>query len=170
VDDGEFDVVKKRRMMDDAQDDQEDTSSEEALMLFEEFERNVLPALERIQEDEYAFRRREMVEFEEDMLQGGGVYFAWSSCLGCMKIGATRRDSPDQRLREISRYVTEMFVLVAWIPTPKPFKLEAAAHQHFDRQRINSRSGGTGAGTEFFRITSVEAAEWAGRHVDGETW
>ncbi len=167
ADDGEFDVVKKRRIMNSTPGDDDEPT---ALAAFEDFERNVLPAMEYIREAEDLLRQLEILEVNADKRQGktettGGVYFAWSSCLKCMKIGATRRDSPDQRLREISRYVTEKFVLAAWIPTPShstsPFDLEAAAHRHFKEKRINSRSGGTGAGTEFFWITSAEAAEWA---------
>jgi hypothetical protein len=162
----EFDVVKKRRMMDSTTGDDDEPA---ALAAFEEFERSVLPAMERIQEAEDLLRRLETLELDEDKRRGktettGGVYFAWSSCLKCMKIGATRRDSPDKRLREISRYVTEKFILVAWVPTPScrtsPFDLETAAHLHFKDQRINSRGDGSGAGTEFFQITSEEAVEW----------
>jgi hypothetical protein len=159
----EFDVVKKRRIMDSIPVDDNDDPT--ALAAFEDFERNVLPAMERIQELEDLLRRVEIMEMKEDKRQGktetaGGVYFAWSSCLGCMKIGATRRESPDKRLREISRFVTEKFILAAWVPTPNPFKLEKAAHLYFEDERINSRRGGSGAGTEFFKITSAEAVKW----------
>ena len=158
----ELDVVKKRRKMDSTPGDDDDPA---ALASFEEFERSVLPAIERIQEFEDLLRRVELLEMKEDKRQGktiiaGGVYFAWSNCLKCMKIGATRRDSPDQRLRQLSRFVTEKFILVAWVPTPFPFKLEKAAHLYFEDERINSRRGGSGAGTEFFKITSAEALEW----------
>jgi hypothetical protein len=161
----EFDVVKKRRKMDSTPGDDDDPA---ALASFEEFERSVLPAIVRIQEFEDLLRRVEILEMKEDKRQGktiiaGGVYFAWSNCLKCMKIGATRRDSPDQRLQQLSRFVTEKFILVAWVPTPFPFKLEKAAHLHFKDERINSRRGGSGAGTEFFKITSAEALEWKGQ-------
>jgi hypothetical protein len=62
------------------------------------------------------------------------------------------------RLRELSSYVTEPFVLARWVPTPTPFKLEAAVHRHFQSARINSR--GSGAGTEFFRVGVAAAAAW----------
>ena len=74
-------------------------------------------------------REREILELEESFAKGlvlqappGGVYFAWSDCLRCMKIGATRREDPQIRLRELSRYVTTPFVLRAWIPMPMPFR------------------------------------------------
>jgi len=158
----EFDVVKKRKAMENStsSDDEDDAS---ALAAFEDFERSVLPALQRVQEEEDVNRRLEVLQLEDDMSQGkittsGGVYFAWSSCLNCMKIGATRRDGPEARLKEISRHVTTPFVLVAWLPSPTPFRQEAAAHAHFAASRINQR--GSGAGTEFFRISAAEAKEW----------
>jgi hypothetical protein len=90
----------------------------------------------------------------------GGIYFAWSDCLKCMKIGATRRNDPSLRLRELSRYVTTPFTLVGWIPTPTPFCLESAAHAHFGAKRIRE----AGAGTEFFRIGEAEAKAYAEVH------
>ena len=153
-----YDVVKKRKAIDSAAPAEDDTSPT-ALAAFEEFERSVLPALEGICRDEDSHRRLELVELEDRIAKGlqisatGGVYFAWSDCLGCMKIGATRREDPGLRLRELSRYVTSPFVLAAWLPTPTPFRLEAQAHTHFGAKRIRE----AGAGTEFFRI-SVEAA------------
>jgi hypothetical protein len=108
-----------------------------------------------------------MLELEDRIAKGlhisatGGVYFAWSNCLGCMKIGATRREDPSLRLRELSRYVTSPFKLAAWIPTPTPFRLEAQTHAHFGEKRIRE----AGAGTEFFRIGAEEAEAYAGERV-----
>ena len=177
-DDSEFDVVKKRRKMNPTSEDGE--SASDALAVFEEFEASVLPALERIAEDENEFRRRELVEMEESFAKGeamsttGGVYFAWSECLRCMKIGATRKEDPHVRLRQLSSFVTTPFILAAWLPTPAwselptPFQLEAMAHLHFGQQWINQ--GGSGAGTEFFRIRTadaevVEYVEGCGEHI-----
>ena len=146
-------------------------SASDALAAFEEFEASVLPALERIAEDENEFRRRELVEMEESFAKGeamsttGGVYFAWSECLRCMKIGATRKEDPHVRLRQLSSFVTTPFILAAWLPTPawlpNPFHLESMAHLHFTQQWINQ--GGSGAGTEFFRIRTAEVVEYVGR-------
>jgi hypothetical protein len=155
-----YDIVKKRNAMDSAPADEENTP--EVLAAFESFEASVLPALEMIAQYENKFLRQEMVEMEESFAKGeaatGGVYFAWSPCLGCMKIGATHKEDPDVRLRQISSFVTTPFILVAWLPTPTPFRLEAAAHRHFNQQRINSR--GSGAGTEFFRIGDAEVVAY----------
>jgi hypothetical protein len=70
-----------------------------------------------------------------------------------MKIGATRRETPEPRLRELSRCVTSPFRLAAWLPTPTPFRVEAQAHAFFGARRIRE----VGAGTEFFRIGDAEA-------------
>ena len=155
-----YDVVKKRRAM-EAPENEHEENAPEALVAFEDFEQSVLNALENIRSDEEEFRKHELMEMEEGWAKGeaqpktGGVYFAWSDCLKCMKIGATRREDPLVRLREISRYVTTPFVLTAWIPTLSPFRQEAAAHRFFNEKRINFR--GSGAGTEFFHVTTAEA-------------
>lgn len=166
----EFDVVKKRNRMDSASEGS--GSAPDALVSFEEFEASVLPALECFAEDENQYRRQEMMDMDDSLAKGeamsaiGGVYFAWSQCLGCMKIGATRKEDPHVRLRQLSGLVTTPFILAAWLPTPVPFRMEAAAHLHFKQQRINQR--GSGAGTEFFRIGMAEAQAYAarfGKHV-----
>ena len=138
-----------------------------ALDSFEHFERCVLPALERIRINDEQDRRRELEELEDIVAKGltasetGGVYFAWSDCLRCMKIGATRRSGPGARLQELSRYVTVPFTLVGWIPTPTPFRLESHAHSFFTAARIRR----TGAGTEFFNISAADVAAYcSGAH------
>jgi hypothetical protein len=154
-----FDVVKKRKAIEEAPVEEENNA--QALAQFEEFELNVLPVLERIHTDENDFRRLELVQIEESLAGGvipsmtGGVYFAWSACLGCMKIGCTRKENPLVRLREISKYVTSPFILSAWLPSLTPFMLEAITHKHFNDKRINTR--GSGAGTEFFHVSVAEA-------------
>ena len=124
----------------------------------------MLLALEGIRKNDDEFRLQESMEIEASLAMGvlpamsGGVYFAWSPCLNCMKIGATRRECPQIRLRELSRYVTVPFTLSAWLPTPTPFKLETAAHKYFKTKRINTR--GSGAGTEYFHVTEQEALDY----------
>ena len=153
-----FDVVKKRKAMDAAEDDADDDSPD-ALAAFEDFELSVLPALEQIRLADANSRHKEILELEDMIAKGihvsptGGVYFAWSSCLNCMKIGATRRETPHPRLREISRYVTSPFKLAAWIPTPTPFRIESQMHAHFGAKRIRA----AGAGTEFFHVSEAES-------------
>jgi hypothetical protein len=162
----EFDVVKKRRAMDSESPSAED--SPDALASFEDFERSVLSALELIRDDDNNNRRLELQDFEDSVSKGilpttsGGVYFAWSTCLDCMKIGATRRDDPSIRLHELSRHVTVPFTLVGWIPTPTPFRLESVAHAHFAGMRIRN----AGAGTEFFKIDAGIVEEWCMMHSE----
>ena len=163
-----FDVVKKRNAM-DAAPPSDYPDSPEALAAFEEFERSVLPALERIQASDAKDRQRELIHLEDRIAKGlhiaptGGVYFAWSDCLNCMKIGATRRETAAPRLRELSRHVTSPFTLSAWLPTPTPFRLEAQAHAFFGDRRIRE----AGAGTEFFRIGEAEARAYVARVGEG---
>jgi hypothetical protein len=158
----EFDVVKKRRVMDSAPPSPSSDDTPAALDAFENFERCVLPALELIRSNDEQERKTEIEELEDSMAKGiilsptGGVYFAWSECLRCMKIGATRRSNPITRLQELSCYVTTPFTLVGWIPTPTPFRLESLAHSHFAAARIRH----AGAGTEFFNINSTDAASY----------
>ena len=117
--------------------------------------------IDRIQADEIVNRRREKLQTKNNNAEGatqtGGVYFAWSDCLNCMKIGASRRD-PHLRLRELSSYTTTSFSLVAWFPSAAPFRLEKTAHEYFKEKRINTR--GSGAGTEFFHISAGEVETW----------
>jgi hypothetical protein len=146
-----------------AEEDDADDTSPSALAAFEDFERSVLPALESVKKADEVERNKELLELEDNLSKGlkismtGGVYFAWSDCLNCMKIGATRREDPNLRLRELSRYVTSPFRLAAWLPTPTPFRLEAQTHAHFVAKRIRE----AGAGTEFFRIGEEEAKVFA---------
>ena len=145
-------------------------SNESALVVYGDIELSVLQMMACIEEDEETNRKTEMLQIKDDASKGvsppstGGVYIAYSECLGCMKIGATRRSDPLNRLREISRYTTTPFRLVAWRPSARPFNLEAVAHFHFRKQRINTR--GAEAGTEFFHISAAEAAEWVDQAQD----
>lgn len=155
-----YDVVKKRKAMDASPIEGDD--SHEALTAFEDFESSVLPALEQIKVIDENSRKQEMLELEDSIAKGifiqptGGVYFAWSDCLNCTKIGATRRDTPLPRLSELSHGVTSPFKLTAWIPTPTPFRLESQTHARFTAKRIRN----TGAGTEFFNLSEVETAAY----------
>ena len=135
----------------------DDKNEPKALAAFEDFELSVLPALLKNEYDDY---RREMLERDEMIEQGlpintGGVYFAWSDCLKCMKIGATRRDNPYITLREISLGLTSPFILSAWLPSPTPYRAEAKAHIQFAAQRI--KCAGAGTRSQFFTIGKGDA-------------
>lgn len=99
-----------------------------------------------------------LVELEERLAKGealpstGGVYFE------CMKIGVTRKEGPQVRLQQLSRYVTWPFISAAWLPTPTPFLHEAEAHRHFGAKRIMA----PGAGIEFFHVVAEEVVAYVG--------
>ena len=155
-----YDIVKKRQAMDSSASVTDE--SQEALDAFEDFESIVLPALGLISIEDNNNRRSDLEEFEANLLSGivpsttGGVYFAWSECLRCMKIGATRGPDPTARLYQLSHHVTVPFILVGWIPTPAPFRQESLAHARFASKRIRH----AGAGTEFFKIDSAAAVAY----------
>lgn len=151
---GEFDIVKKRRRMNEAAEGSNTGNSIDALAQFEDFEQAVIGALTKIHVDDQENIRNEMLEIEEsDSPATGGVYIAQCESLeGIVKIGATRRADPTRRLWEISRYVPKPFQLVEWIPTVKPFSLEAQIHRKLASLRLKER----GAGTEFFKLDKDE--------------
>ncbi len=134
--------------------------------IYEDLTLTTRHTIDLIQAEDDANGRLERLEEEDAKANGthspstGGVYFSWSSCMNCMKIGATRKNDPTSRLRIASSYTITPFTLIAWMPTKFPFKLEAAAHRNFDEKRINRRNGGSGAGTEFFRISESDVSEW----------
>ena len=158
----ELDVVKKRRRMMEASIADTYDPCPDALARFEDFEQHTLPALLAVHADDLEHRAKEAAELEDDIFSGkapsvGGVYFARSSAIKALKIGATRRPEPWARLKELSRCVPAPFELVAWVPTDRPFKLERSAHVHFAESRILTR----GACTEFFSIDDAAATAFA---------
>jgi hypothetical protein len=118
--------------------------------------------MELIREDESNYVRLGLIEMEERIAKGetmplsGGVYFAWSDCLNCMMIGATRIDNPLRRLRELDRYVVTPFAFVRWIPTSTPSRLASVARAHFEAQRVST----AGAGADFFQINAAMVNEY----------
>ena len=134
--------------------------------IYEQLTLRARQAVDFIQADDDANRRLEMMQENDSIANGlsttkkGGVYFSWSDCMNCMKIGATRKDDPMPRLRAASTYTITPFTLVAWMPSSKPFRLEATAHRFFKEKRINHRNERSGAGTEFFRMSELDVTEW----------
>ncbi len=69
---------------------------------------------------------------------------------GVFKIGVTRRDKPDERIRELSsasvpfRYDTHVFIF-----SKNAYELEKELHERFDKQRVNK----VNRRKEFFKIT-----------------
>ncbi len=128
-------------------------------------EQGILAAMELICEDEENYRRLDHLALEESCSKGiipatiGGVYFAWSDCLNCMIIGATRIDNPLPRLRELDRHITAPFALVRWMATTTPFHLASIARAHFAAKRVNT----AGAGAEFYNINAATVEEYMKR-------
>ena len=147
----EFDVVKKRRGMDSALAEGE--TCPDALQRFEDFEASVSDALKLVSDECRKGRSEELLQMEQDYCNAVGpgmgfVYVAISEAINIPKIGATRRNDPSYRLRELSRHVPIPFNLVYSVPTLMPFKLESEVHAYFDAYRIRE----AGACTEFFNV------------------
>jgi len=84
----------------------------------------------------------------------GYAYAAINTCLGDpvpIKMGATMRDSPYHRLKELSRCLPQSFELLACVPSTDPFAVEKMVHAHFEKFRITRRS--SGRSTEFFMVS-----------------
>ena len=86
----------------------------------------------------------------------GYVYAAWNPLFqDLIKIGATMRQSPYTRVKELSTSgVPEPFQLLASIPCKDPFALEKNIHAHYDSVRKFGRK------KEFFMISRDEAVEF----------
>lgn len=125
------------------------------------FDPDLYNILLKVHAQDHAIRTEETEAIEDDLFNGkplpmGGVYFACSAMLPAIKIGATRRQDPSLRLKELSRSVPAPFELVAWIPTYRPFKLEREVHKHFEEYRIRTKGGCT----EFFDIGEEDALDY----------
>ena len=86
----------------------------------------------------------------------GYVYAAWNPLFqDLIKIGATMRQSPYTRVKELSTSgVPEPFQLVASISCKDPFALERTIHAHYDSVRKFGRK------KEFFMISRDEVVDF----------
>ena len=161
----EFDVIKKKKKMEQSQLDDEDQSSE-ALAEFQAFVDAVWPALDSVclqdeqllQEDLRWVEEQKTTSVTAQPSRNGFVYAAWNSCFPeLVKVGATKRDTPFARLKELSgSNVPHPFELVACLPSKDPFALEKSIHAHFKDVRI--RKGARYC--EFFRLTRENVSEY----------
>ena len=164
-DDFEYDVVKKRRLMDEASvSDIEGSSddSKDALEMFEEFSSAVMCALYNVAENEKEILRSEKVWMEQTSSSSckkrvGFVYAAWNELFpGLIKIGATMRDTPFKRIKELSgTNVPKSFELVACVPSIAPFALETKVHKTLKKLRVKK----DGEYTEFFKMSKEMASD-----------
>lgn len=161
----EFDFIKKKRRMEQSPPDDEDESPE-VHAEFQAFIDAVWPALESVclhdeqllQEDLRWVEEQKTTSVTAQPSRNGFVYAAWNSCFPeLVKVGATKRDTPFARLKELSgSNVPHPFELVACLPSKDPFALEKSIHAHFKDVRI--RKGARYC--EFFRLTRETVSEY----------
>jgi hypothetical protein len=166
----EYDVVKKQRTITNASSFAGSDMSEALLgngfEYFYQFSHDVMGALESTLHAEAKIIREESewMLMEGLLVQGkriGYTYAAWNPGFLdelIIKIGATVRDSPFVRLKELSRCTPYDYVLIACIPSLDPFAVEKLCHQHFEDKRVWRAS--TGRKTEFFKISKDEVEKY----------
>jgi uncharacterized short protein YbdD (DUF466 family) len=158
-----FDVVKKRKFINNANavvgaDITEALLGEDA-EYFYNFSDAVMGALKTISTFEARILEEEVKWMQANQqcivkTKIGYAYAAINTCLGDpvpIKMGATMRDSPYHRLKELSRCLPQSFELLACVPSTDPFAVEKMVHAHFEKFRITRRS--SGRSTEFFMVS-----------------
>ena len=154
----EWDVVKKQKAIQNAADHDPDESPA-ALSDFLDFSASVSNALLEIDEREQKMVKEEQVwGHSNPQITIGFVYVAWNPCFpDLVKIGATKRDSPYLRIKELSgTSVPVKFELVASVTTSDPFGLEKRMKAHFQSRRVLK----DGRYTEFFVISREVASDY----------
>jgi hypothetical protein len=167
----EYDVVKKQRTIQMANDfvgfdiSSALLGSEEAANYFRSFSTEVWSAIQRL-----CIREQELrIEDEADMATNqstetikrvGYVYGVGNPCLGTNmhKIGATFRDSPWPRVKELSKCLPANFHIISLVACTNPFEIEKKAHSHFADKRVLKEA--TGRRTEFFLVSEEELSSY----------
>jgi hypothetical protein len=164
----EFDFVKKRKIIQGAfefpdSSEQDSVGFDEAILDFIDFNEAVNSAF-----DDILAKDKSIILEEKDWIyqnakphaktKFGYVYAAWNPCFeGLIKIGATMKDTPFERLKQLSgTSVPKTFELVACIPSLNPFALEKKAHAFFKDKRIRKN----GRLTEFFKIDKETVSDY----------
>ena len=165
------DIVKKRKWMEAEEPEFDGDTDPEALAQFEAFCAAVWPALESVckqsaeirLEDEAWFKQQQSSAPNKKQIKKGFVYAAWNpSFQEVVKIGATCRDTPYARLKELSgSNVPQRFELVACIPTADPFAVEKYIHSYFKKFRIKKGD----RLCEFFQISREKIADFFSRMI-----
>ena len=160
----QYDVVKKQRRIQKI-NETVGTNITDVLLgqkeakYFYSFSKDVMDALTTVSVLETTISKNEAKWMQDDLQcmtksRIGYAYAAINLCLGDptpVKMGATMRDSPYYRLKELSSCLPQSFELLACVPSNDPFAVERVIHAHFDRFRIKKRS--TGRNTEFFMVS-----------------
>ena len=112
-------------------------------------------------------REHEIIKKEQeapDKNRFGFVYGAWNpSFADLIKVGATSRQTPFARLKELSgTNVPLKFELIASVPSMHPFNLERKIHAFFKNKRVFK----DGRATEFFQISREEVSDYFASLVD----
>jgi hypothetical protein len=168
------DIVKKRKRMEAERPEFEGDTDPDALAQFEAFCVAVWPALESVCKQSADIRREEEVWLKQQRsntpdkkrIKKGFVYAAWNpSFQEVVKIGATCRDTPYARLKELSgSNVPQKFELVACIPTADPFAVEKYVHSYFEKSRIKKGD----KFCEFFQISREVISDFFSRMIEDE--
>jgi hypothetical protein len=163
-------VVKKQRIITESSTfagaDVSESLLGDGLNYFHQFSSSVMGALEVTHHVEAKIIMEEKEWMSRDNLcvqnqRVGYTYAAWNPGFLdeiIVKIGATMRDTPFTRLKELSRCTPTDYVLIACIPSVDPFAMEKLCHQHFQDSRICRES--TGRKTEFFKISKDEVEHY----------
>jgi hypothetical protein len=166
----QFDIVKKRKKIEAINDmvgaDITQTLLGEETDHFFSFSDAVKGAFDTLETFETSIFEQETLWMQQDQqcksnTRVGYAYAAFNTCLGDpvpIKMGATMKDSPYERLKELSRCLPQSFELLACVPSTDPFAVEKMVHAHFERFRIKKRS--TGRSTEFFMVNKDEVCKF----------
>ena len=165
-----YDIVKKRKVIDHANltvgSDVTDILLGEEAEYFYEFSDAVMGAFKTLSTFEANITNHEIKWMQQDhqcnaKTRIGYSYAAINLCLGDpipIKIGATMKDSPFHRLKELSSCLPQSFELLACVPSTDPFAVEKLTHAHFAEFRIKKKS--TGKNTEFFMVSKEVVCEY----------
>jgi hypothetical protein len=164
-----YDVVKKRKIVHSVNaavgaDVTDALLGEDGAKYLYDFSDAVLQALTAltIHEARLAEAEKQWMERDEQCIAGtryGYVYACHNLMLGPpIKLGATMKDSPFPRLKELSSCLPQSFELLACVRSTNPFALEKRVHAHFAAHRIKRAS--TNRNSEFFMASQDDVCEF----------
>jgi hypothetical protein len=165
-----YDIVKKKKVINHANltvgSDITGILLGEEAEYFYNFSDAVMGALKTLCTFEATISDHEIKWMQQDLqcnanTRIGYSYAAINMCFGDpapIKMGATMKDSPFHRLKELSSCLPQSFELLACVPSTDPFAVERLVHAHFAEFRIKKRS--TGRNTEFFMVGKEVVCEF----------
>jgi hypothetical protein len=119
-------------------------------------EESIVKSLLDLTKREQEIIKREMESLDKNKF--GFVYGAWNpSFADLIKIGATSKQTPFARLKELSgSNVPLKFELIASVPSMLPFDMEKKIHAFFKEKLVFK----DGRATEFFQISREEVSDY----------